>query len=83
MDFNMLIMPVVIVVVEVIKRTEKISKNWLPAVAVGTGIVIGAVFALIEPEKAVEHVINGLLYGASAAGIYDLGKSTVILAKSE
>lgn len=71
MKLNVVIAPVVLVVVEAVKKTEKVPKKVLPLFALGTGLIIGGVFAAVEPQHAVEHIVNGLLYGAAAAGIYD------------
>lgn len=71
MKLNIIIAPVVLVVVEAIKKTEKVDKKVLPLFALGIGLVIGGIFAAVEPPHAVEHIVNGLLYGAAAAGIYD------------
>lgn len=77
MDISMLIAPSVFVIVEAVKRMEVLEKRWFPITALGLGIVLGAIFAIIEPTKAVTHVVNGLLYGASSAGIYDAGASAI------
>lgn len=74
MDLNLFIAPVVLVLVEAVKRTEKVSTKVLPLVALGLGLVIGVVFALVDQEQAVLHVVNGFLYGAAAAGLYDAAK---------
>lgn len=79
MGLNLFIAPVVMVIVEAVKRTEKIDTKWLPLLALALGLATGTVFAIVEPEEAAEHVINGLLYGAAAAGIYDVAKSSATL----
>ena len=77
MNLSIVIAPVVMVLVEVIKRLGILEKRWLPVVALAIGIAAGAVFAAVEPQKAAEHIVNGLLYGGAAAGIYDAGTSTI------
>lgn len=74
MDLNLFIAPVVLVLVEAVKRTEKVNTKVLPLVALGLGLIIGVIFAVIDQEQAVLHVVNGFLYGAAAAGLYDAAK---------
>ena len=71
MNLNIVTAPVVMVLVEAVKRTDKVPTKVLPLFALGIGLVIGGIFAAVEPENAVEHIIDGFLYGAAAAGIYD------------
>ena len=77
METNLLIAPLVMVLVEAVKRTETISKKWLPLLALGLGLVIGVVFAIVLPDGALMHVVNGVLYGAAAAGIYDAAQTKI------
>lgn len=76
MNLNMMIAPVVMVLVEALKKTERVENRLLPIVALAIGITAGAVFAIVEPELAVEHIVNGLLYGGAAAGIYDASRTS-------
>lgn len=76
MNLNMMIAPVVMVLVEALKKTEKVENKYLPSIALAIGTLAGVVFAIVEPALAAEHVINGLLYGASAAGIYDASRTS-------
>lgn len=75
MNLNMIIAPIVMVLVEALKKTEKVDSKFMPMIALSIGAVAGVVFAIVEPSLAVEHVINGLLYGGAAAGIYDASKT--------
>lgn len=75
MTLTMAIAPIVFILVEAIKKTEKVSKAWLPTVAVLIGFVIGIIFAIFEPLNNVTHLLNGIMYGAAAAGLYDVMKS--------
>lgn len=77
MNVNMLIAPLVMVLVEAVKRTELVDKRWLPLVAIVIGLIAGIGWAVYEPTQAIPHLIEGALYGAAAAGLYDAGKSTL------
>ncbi len=78
MNLNMMIAPVVMVLVEALKKTERVENRLLPIIALVIGIAAGAVFAIVEPELAVEHIVNGLLYGGAAAGIYDASQTSLM-----
>lgn len=71
MNISQLIMPITFVLIEAIKRTELVQLRWLPILALIVGAAAGVGFAFVEPVNALPHIINGMLYGASAAGIYD------------
>ena len=75
MNISQLIMPITFVLIEAIKRTELVQLRWLPILALIVGAAAGVGFAVVEPASALPHIINGMLYGASAAGIYDMQAS--------
>lgn len=63
---------VVGVILEVIKEVEVVdTKRWLPAIALGLGIILGLVYAIITNEPLVVYTIAGLIGGATSSGIYD------------
>lgn len=70
MDYNMFIIPLTLIFTELIKRLPLDSK-WLPWVAVGFGAIFGTVFAAYNGTDYMEHIVQGIIYGASASGIYD------------
>jgi uncharacterized membrane protein len=82
------IIGVVTIVVEVIKRAAQwdvdTTVRFAPLVAVLLGAVLGGLFFLVSPDNlhtgqnAVVAVLFGLVQGASASGIYDLGSKAVI-----
>ena len=81
MDWNLFIIPLTMIVVELIKRIE-IDKRWLPWIAVGVGALLGVVFAVYYGVDLLEHIVSGIVYGAAAAGIYDVGESAVRTVKN-
>ncbi len=80
MSFNLFIVPLTMIVVEIIKKFEVESK-WLALIACGVGAVLGAVWAVVQapiPDALgwLGFVTQGLVYGAAAAGIYDVAHSS-------
>lgn len=81
MDWSLFIIPLTLIVVELIKRS-KIDKQKLPFVAVLIGGLLGVVFAVYYGVDLLEHIVSGIVYGAAAAGIYDVGESAVRTVKN-
>ena len=75
MEFNLFIIPVTIIIVELLKRAEFLDKNYLPFVAVGIGLCMGLLYGVYYGQDLFVHAFYGVVYGASASGIYDAGKS--------
>lgn len=81
MDYNMLIAPMTLIFVELVKKFEVESK-WLSLMAVGVGAVLGAVWAAVQspmPDAVgwLNFIVQGVMYGASASGIYDIAHSGI------
>lgn len=79
MSFNLFIVPLTMILVEIVKKFEVESK-WLALIACGVGAVLGAVWAVVQvpmPNAVnwVGFITQGLVYGAAAAGIYDITQS--------
>ncbi len=74
MDWNLFIIPLTNIFVQLIKRS-RIDKEWLPAIAVAIGLVLGIVYGLATNADLFVHIVQGTIYGASAAGIYDFGSA--------
>jgi len=66
------IVAVIVALVKVVKSTKKVSNNYLPAIAVGLGVVLTflANISLIKDAWA-SLVIIGLVSGLTACGFYD------------
>jgi hypothetical protein len=75
MEFNIFIIPVTLIIVQLLKRIEKLDNNYLPFIAVSLGLVMGLLYGLYYNQDLFVHAFYGLVYGASASGIYDVGKS--------
>lgn len=74
MDWNLFIIPLTIITTQIVKGFE-VNKRWLPVVAVAIGGALGAVFGAYYQVDYLEHIVSGIVYGASAAGLYDVGEA--------
>jgi Na+-transporting NADH:ubiquinone oxidoreductase subunit NqrE len=82
------IVAVVTILVEVIKRaaawTDEATARWAPLLAVILGAVLGGVLFAVAPatvrigQDIVVAVLFGLVQGAGAVGLYDVGGKGVI-----
>ena len=73
MEFNLFIIPMTLIVVELAKGLE-INKKYLPIVSVALGVILGAAFSFYYGADLFTHIVQGVVYGASASGIYDMAK---------
>lgn len=75
MEWNTFIVPLTLIGTQLIKQTE-IDKKYLPWVSVGLGAILGVIWAISTkaPDSVayLEYVVQGIIYGASACGVYDL-----------
>jgi len=74
MDWNLFIIPLTNIFVQLIKST-KIDKEWLPWLAVLIGGLLGVAYGLAMKADLFVHIVEGLIYGAASAGIYDAGSA--------
>ena len=75
MSWNLFIIPLTLIGVELLKKIEKLKKAYLPWIAVAVGGVLGVVFSLYYGVDYLEHIVSGIIYGAAASGIYDAGQA--------
>ena len=71
MEFNLFIIPMTLIIVELAKGLE-INKKYLPIVSVALGAILGAAFSSYYGADLFTHIVQGVVYGASASGIYDV-----------
>lgn len=76
MEFNLFIIPITLIIVQLLKGMEFLDKSYLPLIAVGLGASMGALYGVYYGADLFVHVFYGVVYGASASGIYDTAKST-------
>ena len=74
MEFNLFIIPMTLIIVELAKGLE-INKKYLPIVSVALGAILGAAFSFYYGADLFTHVVEGIIYAATASGIYDVAKS--------
>lgn len=75
MTWTLFIIPLTLIVVQLLKAAMT-STKWLPHLAVLIGAMLGLAFAVYYGADWLEHIVGGAIYGAAAAGIYDVGEST-------
>ena len=76
MEWELFIIPATMILVELLKRAP-VPAKWLPHAACLVGLLLGATYALVYGGDPFALAFSGLVFGAAAAGIWDLGKSTV------
>lgn len=74
MEFNLFIIPMTLIIVELAKGLE-INKKYLPLVSVALGAILGGAFSFYYGADLFTHVVEGIIYAATASGIYDVAKS--------
>ena len=67
----MFIIPMTLIIVELAKGLE-INKKYLPLVSVALGAILGGLFSVYYGADLFTHIVQGVVYGASASGIYDV-----------
>lgn len=75
MEFNLFIVPITVIAVQVLKRY--IPTKHVPLLAIAIGGIAGLAFGLYYGGDNFEQVFNGIVYGASASGLYDAVASQV------
>ena len=74
MEFNLFIIPMTLIIVELAKGLE-INKKYLPLLSVVLGAILGGAFSFYYGSDLFTHVVEGIIYAATASGIYDVAKS--------
>lgn len=73
MEFNLFIVPITAIAVQVLK--QYVPSKHVPLVALAIGGIAGLSFGLYYGGDVFEQVFTGIVYGASSSGMYDLVKS--------
>ena len=73
MEFNLFIIPMTLIIVELAKGLE-LNKKYLPLVSVVLGAILGAAFSFYYGADLFTHIVQGIVYGAASSGIYDMAK---------
>ena len=74
MEFNLFIIPMTLIIVELAKGLG-INKKYLPLISVLLGAILGGLFSIYYHADLFTHVVEGIIYAATASGIYDVAKS--------
>ena len=77
MEFNAFIVPITLILVQLVKLSGWVPNRFLPHVSVLLGAAFGLAYGSYYSQDLFVHIFTGVLYGASAAGIYDAGKSAL------
>ena len=76
MEFNLFIVPLTLIIVELAKGLE-LNKKYLPVISVVLGAILGALFSFYYGADIFTHIVQGIVYGASASGIYDIATKSL------
>lgn len=71
--FATILSPVILALVELCKRSISLAKNIVPLVALGIGLVVGAVSYPFSDLELVLRLWAGALAALAATGLFELG----------
>lgn len=71
MDFKAFIIPISIIMTQVLKNY--MPNKYAPLVSMAVGLLCGLGFAFHYNQDMFVLAFEGLIYGASASGFYDMG----------
>lgn len=74
MIFAAVLIPIVTALMEGIKRSVNLPKNYLPLIAVAVGLVIGFAGDLFTDLELAARLWAGLFAGLSAVGLFEVLK---------
>lgn len=75
MEFNLFIIPLTMIITQLLKGY--VSSKYVPFLAVLIGLVAGLAYGAYYGGDLFAQAFEGLVYGASASGIYDIGASQI------
>ncbi len=70
-------LPALAIVTSVVGVAKKagLSTQWAPILSLGVGVLTGIAVSVSSGEPILAGISAGILLGAAACGVYDLGKS--------
>lgn len=77
MTFASIISPVVIALVQLIKKTVTVNNRYLPLISLLTGLLVGFLAWPFTELDVVLRLWAGGFAGLAASGLYSLGKKTI------
>lgn len=66
--------PITTGIIEVVKQTANINKQYLPILSLLVGILVAVLIALGTDQDIVQFVLVGIVGGLGASGLYDQAK---------
>ncbi|HFI0463195.1 TPA: hypothetical protein ACGO1T_000539 [Streptococcus suis] len=72
MEYNLFIIPITMIITELLK--QYIPSRWVPLFSVALGLIAGLAFGAYYQQDLFVHGVQGLIYGATATGIYRTGE---------
>lgn len=75
MEFNLFIIPLTMIITQLLKGF--VPTKYVPFLAVLVGFLAGLAYGAYYGGDLFAQAFNGLVYGASASGIYDIGASQI------
>lgn len=73
--FASVLSPIILALVELVKKTVKVPKNLIPLVSLLIGLLIGAAAYPFTDLELVLRLWSGGLAGLTATGLFEIGKN--------
>ncbi|SDC60037.1 Bacteriophage A118-like holin, Hol118 [Terribacillus halophilus] len=77
MTFASIISPVVVALVQLIKKTVAVNNRYLPLISLLIGLLVGSLAWPFTEMDLVLRLWSGGFAGLAASGLYSLGKRTI------
>lgn len=74
LTFASILAPIVIAVVQTVKKAFNPKTRYLPLIALGVGIILGALATPLIEADILVRLWAGAIAGLSSMGLYDLSK---------
>ncbi|MER2234534.1 MAG: hypothetical protein ABS885_05825 [Leuconostoc mesenteroides] len=75
MEFNLFIIPLTMIITQLLKGY--VPTKYVPFLAVLIGLLAGLAYGAYYGGDLFAQAFDGIVYGASASGIYDIGASQI------
>ena len=75
MEFNLFIITLTMIITQLLK--SYVPNKYVPFLAVLIGLLAGLCYGAYYGGDLFAQAFEGLVYGASASGIYDIGASQI------
>ena len=75
MEFNLFIIPLTMIITQLLKGY--VPNKYVPFLSVLIGLLAGLGYGAYYGGDLFAQAFNGLVYGASSCGLYDIGASQI------